>query len=107
MEFLTRPITSEKLEQKGQSIYKLSKLGMFAGVCAIALMVIIGLISVATGAEFISPFIFDIASSYAFAYPFVIVDYLALIWGLASIPMYFAGLNIFALGRIAHNTEKN
>ena len=107
MEFLTRPITSKKLEQKGQSISILSKFGMFAGVCAIALMVIIGLISVATGADFFSPFIFDIHRSYAFAYPFVIMDYLALVWGLASVPMYFAGLNIFALGRIAHNTEKN
>ena len=106
MGFLTRPITSEKVEQKGQNIYKLSKLGMFVGVCAIVLAIIIGIISIATGADFVSPFIFDIDDDYAFAYPFVVLDYLALLWGLASIPMYFQGLNIFALGRIAHNTEK-
>ena len=76
MKFITRPITSEKLEQKGQSIYKLSKLGMFAGVCAIVLMVIIGLINVVRGAGFISPFIFDIYESSVYAYPFVIVGYL-------------------------------
>lgn len=107
MESLNQSITSEKLEQIGQNIYKFAKLGMIAGLCAIALMFIIGLISVGTGAYFISPFIFEIADIFAFAYPFVIVDYLALIWGLASIPMYFVGLKIFALGRIAHNTEKN
>ena len=107
MEFLTRPITSEELELKGQSIYKISKLGMFAGVCAIVLMIIIGVISIELGARFISPFIFEVGGDYAFAYLFVVVDYLALLWGLVSIPMYFVGLKIFALGRIAHNTEKN
>ena len=107
MEFLTSPITSKKLEQKGQSIYKISKLGMFAGVCAIVLTIIIGVLSIELGASFISPFIFDVADDYAFAYLFVVIDYLALLWGLVSIPMHFVGLNIFALGRIAHNTEKN
>jgi hypothetical protein len=107
MEFLTSPITSEKLEQKGQNIYKFAKLGMFLGVCAIALAFIIGILSISLGGEFISPFIFDIDEEYAFAYLFVVVDYLALLLGIASVPMYFAGLNIFALGRIAHNTEKN
>ena len=107
MEFLTRPITSEKLEQKGQNIYVFAKLGMFFGICSILLALIIGILSVSLGADFFSPFIFYVAEEYAFAYLFVVVDYLALLWGLASIPMYFAGLNIFALGRIAHNTEKN
>ena len=101
----TDPITSAKLEEKGQNIYKISKMGMFAGILAIILAVIIGLLSIALGARFISPFIFEVADEYAFAYFFVVVDYIALLWGLVSIPMYFTGLNIFGLGRIAHNTE--
>ena len=107
MKFLTQPITSERLEQKGQNIYKFAKLGMFAGICSIALALIIGLISISLDGTFIMPFIFCVADEYSFAYFFVVVDYLSLLWGIASIPMYFAGLNIFALGRIAHNTEKN
>jgi hypothetical protein len=103
---LLAPITSEKLEEKGQKIYKFAKLGMFAGACSIALAVLIGLISLAVGGDFIEPFIFEIDDEFAFAYPFVILDYIALLWGIVSVPMYFAGLNIFALGRIAHNTEK-
>jgi hypothetical protein len=71
MEFLTRPITSEKLEQKGQSIYKFAKLGMFFGVCSIVLALIIGMLSIALGADFISPFIFDVYEEYAFAYFFI------------------------------------
>ena len=99
-------MTSEKLEKKGQSLYIFSKIGMFCGLCAIALTILIGLIALATGADFIEPFIFEIDEEFAFAYFFVIIDYLAVLYGLVGLPIYFYSLNIFALGKVAHNTEK-
>ena len=99
-------MTSEKLESKGQNLYILSKIFMFIGLCGIVLALLIGVISIACDGEFVSPFIFDMDDDFAFAYPFVVINYLAFLLGLAGIPMYFASLNIYALGRIAHNTEK-
>lgn len=106
MDFLTRPITAEKLEEKGQSIYKLSKILLFVGVCGFAFLMFICLICVSLGGDFIDPIVFSIYYSYAWAYLFVVIADLAILLGIAAIPMYFSGLNIYALGRIAHNTEE-
>ncbi len=106
MNFLKTTLTSSKLEAKGQAFYLVGKLGMLIGAIGIALTVLIGIISLATGAKFFSPMIFDIDSSYAFAYPFVIIAYLAIAFGIIGVPFYFYGLQLFGLGRIAVNTEK-
>ena len=107
MEFLTRPITSEKLEEKGQSIYKTSKIFMFIGLCGLAFMLLICIICLAMGGDFVDPITFSIYDDdFAWVYFFVVIAYLAILLGIASVPMYFSGLNIYALGRIAHNTEK-
>lgn len=98
-------LTSKKVEQTGIVFYTISRIGMIFGVISIALAILIGLISIALGADFISPFVFRVADSYAFAYLFVIVDYFFFIWGLVSVFFYFIGLHLFALGRIAVNTE--
>jgi len=103
--FLHSKLTSEKVEAKGQKLHRLSKIGMLIGLCGIALVVIIGLISVATGADFNKPLIFD-AEGYEFSYAFVVIAYLALVLGVISIPVYFRSFELYALGRIAVNTEK-
>ena len=105
MNFLNTPITSEKFEKKAQLLYKLGKWAMFIGVAGLVLALIIGLISVAVGASFINPFIFML-SGYGFAYPFVIIDYLALLIGLFGPVLYISGLIMFGIARIAVNTEK-
>lgn len=106
MNLLKTTLTSSKLEAKGQTFYLVGKFGMLCGVGGIALTVLIGIISLATGAGFFTPMIFNISSSYAFAYPFVIIAYLALAFGIFGVPFYFYGLQLFGLGRIAVNTEK-
>ena len=107
MEFLTRPITSDRREEKGQSIYKSAKILMFIGLCGLAFMLLICIICLAMGGDFVDPITFSIRDGdFAWAYLFVGIAYLAILLGIVSVPMYFSGLNIYALGRIAHNTEK-
>lgn len=103
-EFLSRDLTSKKVEEKGQNLYKNSKLLMFIGLCGIGLAIIMGLISLILGGEFFYPFIFEI-SGYEFAIIFIIADYIALLCGIIGIGWYHYSLNLFAIGRIAANTE--
>ena len=100
------PITSEKLEEKGQSMYRASKTYLFLGIFGIVFMNIICLICVATGGDYTDPLIMHIHHSYAWAGIFIIVAYMCIFSGIIGIPMYFYGIIIFALGRIAYNTEK-
>ena len=79
---------------------------MILGLCGLGLSLLIGLISVSLGAEFYTPFIYDLGTDYFFASPFIMAAELCILYGILSIPMYFIGLNIFVLGRIAVNTEK-
>ena len=104
--FLNSELTPEKVEAKGQKLHRLSKIGMLIGLCGIALFVIIGLISIATGASFIAPMIFHVYHGYEFSYFFVVIDYLALILGIVGCSVYFRSLELYALGKIAVNTEK-
>ena len=106
MNLLKTTLTSSKLEEIGQTLYLLGKSTMLCGVIGIALTVLMGIVSLATGASFFDPMIFNIASSYAFAYPFVIIAYLAIACGIIGVPLYLSGLQLFGLGRIAVNTEK-
>ena len=106
MKFLKTPLTSSKLEATGQAFYIFGKIGMFSGVCGIALTILMGLISVATGADFFSPMIYDISMDYAFAFPFIWLADLGLLLGVLGVPSYFYGLHLFGHGRIAVNTEK-
>ena len=106
MKFLNSQITSKMVEQKGQKMYMLSKWFMFIGLCSFALTFLIGIISVALDGAFFGPFIFALGRDYAFAYIFVAIDYIAKVLGLIGIGLYFKVISLFALGRIALNTEK-
>ena len=99
-------LTSRKLETTGQTFYCIGILGIICGVVGIGLTIFMGLISLALGGDFLTPMIFDLDSSYAFAYPFVVLAYLALACGIICSPLYFYGMHLFGLGRIAVNTEK-
>ena len=108
MNFLTRPITSERLENKGQSLYKLGKIFSFFGIIGFAVLllsVLVGLIiEGGDGALYVLSLDYD--SEYVFLYLLVPLSYIGILLGIVGIPMYFNGLTVFALGRIAHNTEK-
>ena len=108
MDFFTRTITSKKVEEKGQSIYKLGKIFMFIGVIGFALVVLSLLIAMmVVGADdAFELLIFDIADRFAFMYPIMIISYLGILLGLIGVGLYFCGINLFALGRIVNNTEK-
>ena len=114
---LTDPITSEKLERKGQKLYKLGKVFMFAGVCGLGLLLLISLVVIVVVgpyACFSSLFNYVLVlnadagqgGAYVLVNVLVFVSYLGLLLGIVGIPMYTSGLKFFALGRIAHNTEK-
>ena len=107
MEFLTRPITSERLEEKGQSLYKLGKKFIFMGVCGFAVLLLSMLIALAMyGSEGLINLIILNLRGFELMYVIVPVAYIGVCLGLIGVPMYFNGLNVFALGRIARNTEK-
>lgn len=108
MNFLTRPMTSERLEKKGQSLYKLGKIFMFCGICAVVVLLVVVLI--AAGMEGVLYTLslsgFSGTGIEVFGSFMALVSYIGILLGIAGFIMYFQGLNIFALGRIAHNTEK-
>lgn len=106
MSYLNDPITSEKIEEKGQSMYLMSKKGMYIGFWAFVLMNVVCCICTALGGDYSDPLLLSIHHSYTWAYFFVLPLYIAMLWGIVCIPMYFNGIIIFVLGRIAHNTEK-
>ena len=101
-------MTSEKLESKGQFFYKAGKLGMFCGLAGLGLLIlsILGTLTVGRPSWVVDLLTFSIHGDFAFMYPIMVVSYLAIIYGAIGIGMYFYGINLFALGRIAHNTEK-
>ena len=107
MDFLTRPITSERLEEKGQSLYKTGKLFCFIGFCGFALLLLSVLITLAIDSSWVLDLLMlDISEEYAFMFLIIPLSYLGILLGIVGIPMYFNGLTVFALGRIAHNTEE-
>ena len=111
MSFFTKllsPMTSEKLENKGQFFYKAGKLGMFCGLAGLGLLIlsILGTLIIEGPSWVVYLLTFDISGEFAFMYPIMVVSYLSIIYGAIGIGLYFYGINLFALGRIAHNTEK-
>ncbi len=92
--------------EKGQRLFKFSSYGIVVGICGIGLAILIGFISVGTGADFISPFIFYIAPEYSIAYFFVLIDYFLLLWGIISPPLYLFSILTISLGNIWLKTNE-
>ena len=105
MNFLTDPITAEKIEEKGERLYIFSKIGMFAGLCGFILAIIIGVFTVIVGGDLEYTFTLDIDDEFKFAIPIIILDYLALVFGVICTPLYFYSIQLFVLGNIASNTK--
>ena len=78
MEFLTRPITSAKLEEKGQALYKLGKIFCFCGLCGLALLLLSVLITLMVGGGDWVVYLmsFDIDDDFAFMYVIMPVAYI-------------------------------
>ena len=106
---MLEPITSEKVEQKGQTIYKVGKIGILCGLLGLGLIILFVLGTVLIfGSEYVGRTLaLNFDPSVAFLIPIMLCAYLGIVFGVASIFLYFYGMQLFALGRIAHNTEKN
>ena len=103
------PLTSEKVEKKAQTFYKVGKLGMLCGLIAMVLLILSVLITLMIGRpSWVEDLlILDIDDDFFFMYPIMILSYLGILFGAVGVGLYFYGINLFALGRIAHNTEKD
>ena len=110
---LTRELSPALIEEKGQKSYKLGKLFIFIGICALALLLLISLIV----ALFYSPYelfcyvlVFNTMSGVKIldwlVNTLVFVSYAGISLGCVGVPFYFYGINLYALGKIASNTEK-
>ena len=88
---LLSPMTSEKLENKGQIFYKVGKLGMLWGLVGFTLFVlsIIGTLIVGGPGYLLGLLAFRISSSFAFMYPIMILAYLGIVFGLIGVGLYF------------------
>ena len=102
-----KDMTSKRVEEIGQSFIKAGRYCMTIGLYSLGLFLLILLIAAvvngATGILYALAFDFD---GYEIGIPFMGLSYMGMMFGILGVPMYFIGLNIFALGRIAHNTEK-
>ena len=102
---LTKKVTSKDVERKGQNIYIASKICMFIGLMGIILLALVCILSVALGGDIGETLTFDLGDDYSFAYPFIALAYLAIVAGIIGIMIYWGGIYLFTLGRIAVNTE--
>ena len=107
-EQLLAPITSEKLEKKGQHFYKAGKVCLFAGAIGLGLFIlsIIGTMLVGSPAWINNLLAFEIDPGFEFMNPNMALSYLGILAGIVGSVLYFNGMKYFALGRIASNTEK-
>ena len=102
--FFARELTSKDVERKGQKNYKLGKIFMFCGLCGFILMLLTFLIaeSIDSG-EGLEALVFACEEALFFS----AVSWIGILLGLIGIGLYNIGINRFALGRIAVNTENN
>ncbi len=106
LEKVLQPITSEKVEKKGQFIYKLGKLFVFIGLCGFAILLFLSFCAlILGGSEYVICLFSFILDGFEFVAPLLVLGYLAIALGFIGIPLYFYGLYIYTLGRIANNTE--
>ena len=104
---LNNELTSEKVEKKGQRIYKNSKWCIFIGICGFSLLAVICLLTLLIGgtSSVLSVLSLTISGGYEFLIPIVILCYIAIVIGFFGPAGYFLGITIFSLGRIAVNSE--
>ena len=103
-------LTSKGVESLGQRFYTLGKLFWVFGILGLALLIVICLFTAIIGGDaddVVEALLFGLDGSYFFVSILVAICYLAIVAGIAGIPMFFYGLQLFALGRIAVNTEKS
>ena len=102
------PMTSEKLEKKGQAFYLGGKVLMLIGIIGLGMLLLSMIITMMLfGPEGIALlFLFEFGSGFEFMYLIMPLSYIGILLGIAGIGLYFFGINLYALGRIAHNTEK-
>lgn len=101
-------LTSKEIEDKGLKMMNAGKILAITGLCGLGLIVLICLISMSMGgpAYALMALTFTVHSSFAFVIPFMIIAYLAFLCLFPGITLYYNGLKLYALGRIAVNTEK-
>ena len=104
-----KDLTAAEVERKGQKGYKLGKIFMLVGLCGfVLLLLIVGIGEVMDpGAnDGIEALFFDVPNDLSFVLPLIALAYIGVLLGIIGIGLYNIGINRFALGRIAVNTEK-
>ena len=108
MNFSPADLTAKAVEMKGQAMYKLGYKGMMLGLIGFCILFLHCLIKFSVwGGDFgevVALLGFDVY--YDIEYVFLAIAYLGILVGIASIGVYFHGINLYALGRTAVNTEK-
>ena len=99
-------MTPKKVELQGEKLYKTGKIFMFIGLFSLAFLILVTLISLAISPRyFYYIFLLD-ASGYEILYPLILGSYIGVPLGILGIVLYLYGMQLFALGRIAGNTEQ-
>lgn len=113
-QILSEDMTSAKLEKMGQKQYKLGKAFMLFGLCGIIALVLISFIVVVLYSPYtLFSYVLLLRTTSGLAILDLIVNiivflsYVSILLAIIGFPLYFHGINTFALGRIAVNTEKD
>ena len=109
----TNELISSDVEHYGQGCYKTGKRFMFFGACGLIILILISLIVITTYSSYTLFNYVLLLNTLSgsdlldfFVNALVLLSYIGIFLGIIGIPIYFYGINLFALGRIAHNTEK-
>ena len=105
---LLKTTTTKDVENKGQNMIKAGRVMMFLGLIGLGVFVLMSLIAlIVDGASaFLNLLSFDrLDGIFALAYLLLPASYLTVVGGFVGIWAYFYGMHLFALGRVAVNTD--
>jgi len=103
-----KELTSNFVEAKGKSYFQFGKTATkigFYGICVLLLHCLVTLLAWEFDfSEVVALLGFNV--SYSFEYVLLVLEYLSIVIGAIGLWWYHYGLQIYALGRITVNTEK-
>ena len=101
-------LNSREVENKGLALYRAGKTGMICGLIGLGMLIlsILGTMIIEKPKYVVNTLTFDFDKEYGFMYPIMFIAYFFILYGIIGIRLYFSGMHLFAIGRIASNTEK-
>ena len=105
--WIASPLSSKKLEKTGQMFYMLGKLLLVCGLIGLGLLLFSIIITAMIDSDWVGLLLtFNISNKYWIMYIIMFLAYLLIGFGSIGFLVYFFGLFVFGIGRIANNTEK-